>query len=32
MVLDFTVEQYVRGWALPHFHFRVITAYAIWRL
>jgi hypothetical protein len=26
-----TGEQYARDWALPHFYFHVVTAYAILR-
>ncbi|MDX5984418.1 DUF1993 domain-containing protein [Sphingomonas echinoides] len=31
MVFDFSIEQYVRDWALPQFYFHVMTAYAILR-
>ncbi|GAC1039308.1 DUF1993 domain-containing protein [Pseudomonas sp. No.117] len=31
MVFDFSVEQYVRDWALAQFYFHVMTAYAILR-
>jgi len=31
IVFDFTVEQYVRDWALPQFNFHLMTAYAIMR-
>jgi hypothetical protein len=31
MTFDLTGEQYVRDWALPHFYFHLVTAYAILR-
>lgn len=31
MILDLTVEQHARDWALPQFYFHVVTAYAIMR-
>ncbi|MCR9089302.1 MAG: DUF1993 domain-containing protein [Rhodobacteraceae bacterium] len=31
MIFDLTGEQYVRDWALPQFHFHMVTAYAILR-
>lgn len=31
MILDLTVEQYVRDWALPQFYFHLMTAYTILR-
>ena len=31
MILDLTMEQYARDWALPQFYFHLMTAYAILR-
>lgn len=31
IVFDLTLEQYARDWALPQFHFHLMTAYAILR-
>lgn len=31
MIFDLSGENYVRDWALPQFHFHVVTAYAILR-
>lgn len=30
-IFDMTAEQYIRDWALPHFYFHVMAAYAIMR-
>jgi hypothetical protein len=30
-VFDFTAEEFLRDWALPHFYFHVVTAYDILR-
>jgi len=31
MIFDMSPEQYVRDWALPQFHFHLVTAYGILR-
>lgn len=31
LIFDMTGDQYIRDWALPQFHFHLITAYAILR-